>query len=137
MISVDNGTTVTYVYNGVGQRAEKLVGGGYSEMAYGAFGQEAGFYNRSAWGQAFVDFNGNHLAHYQDNTVYFMHSSQLGTAGVVTDSTGAVIQDELHYPWGQTWTLAGTSHEERFGIYRCTIAGSDFPTVDRNLARRQ
>ncbi|MDE3178770.1 MAG: hypothetical protein KGM47_03840 [Acidobacteriota bacterium] len=42
-----------------------------------------------------------------------MHSGRLGTAGIVTDYTGAAIQDELHYPWGQEWTGAGTMMEEQ------------------------
>jgi RHS repeat-associated protein len=27
---------------------------------------------------------------------------------------GNVVQDELHYPWGQEWTMVGTMEEERF-----------------------
>ncbi|MGH9327027.1 MAG: hypothetical protein ACRD2B_10150 [Terriglobia bacterium] len=27
---------------------------------------------------------------------------------------GNVVQDELHYPWGQEWTMVGTLDEERF-----------------------
>ncbi|MGH9325640.1 MAG: RHS repeat domain-containing protein, partial [Terriglobia bacterium] len=38
----------------------------------------------------------------------------VGTTFMVTDSSGNVVQDELHYPWGQEWTMVGTLDEERF-----------------------
>ncbi|MGH9357055.1 MAG: hypothetical protein ACRD10_13065 [Terriglobia bacterium] len=47
MISVDSGTTATYVYNALGQRVEKDVGGYYSEYVYDKDGSQAGEYNRN------------------------------------------------------------------------------------------
>src|SRR5438132_14012329 len=44
-----------------------------------------------------------------------MHSNPLGSTGMLTDQTaGAPLQDELYYPWGQRWALAGTAWDERF-----------------------
>src|SRR5579875_411612 len=41
-------------------------------------------------------------------------------------------QDELHYPWGQEWTLAGTLEEERFAQLRHRDAETSFdPTQYR------
>jgi len=58
---------------------------------------------------------------------------ELGTTAIVTDwSTGNVVQDELHYPWGQEWTLAGTLEEERFAQLRHRDAETSFdPTQYR------
>ncbi|MGH8280302.1 MAG: RHS repeat domain-containing protein [Gammaproteobacteria bacterium] len=47
-------------------------------------------------------------------STYFVHADRVGTTFMVTDSSGNVVQDELHYPWGQEWTMVGTLDEERF-----------------------
>ncbi len=114
MISVDNGTTASYVYNALGERPEADVGGSYTEYVFGKDGNPLGENNRTSWVDTWVDFQGQHIAHYENNETYFIHSNQVGTAGVVTDYSGAIVQDELHYPWGQEWTMAGTMTEERF-----------------------
>jgi RHS repeat-associated protein len=44
----------------------------------------------------------------------FAHADRVGTTFMVTDENGNVVQDELHYPWGQEWTMVGTMEEERF-----------------------
>ncbi len=42
----------------------------------------------------------------------------MGSTSQVTDYSGAMAQDELHYPWGQQWSMVGTSQEERFAKLR-------------------
>lgn len=59
-------------------------------------------------------FNGQHVAHYEDGQTYFMHANNVGTTAFVTDYFGNVVQDELHYPWGEEWTMKGTMMEERY-----------------------
>jgi RHS repeat-associated protein len=54
------------------------------------------------------------VAHYENGETYFMHANSIGATAFVTDYTGAIVQDELHYPWGQEWTMQGTVEEERF-----------------------
>jgi len=49
MISVDSGNTATYVYNALGQRVEKDVGGYYTEYLFDKDGSVAGEYNRTSW----------------------------------------------------------------------------------------
>jgi RHS repeat-associated protein len=58
----------------------------------------------------------------------------------VTDYSGSVAQDELHYPWGQQWQLAGSQVEERFARLGLRDAETSFdPTRYRmygsNLGR--
>src|SRR5487761_1038086 len=114
--SIDNGSTATYVYNAVGQRVEKNVGGAYTEYVYDRSGEEVGENNRSGWTVRVIPFAGRHLAHYQGspNAAYFVHTDKLGSTTQATDYTGAVAQDEIYYPWGQEWNMAGTYQEERF-----------------------
>jgi len=58
---------------------------------------------------------------------------RLGTTAIVTDwSTGNVVQDELHYPWGQEWTMKGTMEEERFAMLQHRDTETSFdPTHSR------
>ncbi len=56
----------------------------------------------------------------------------------MADNTRAIAQDQLFYPWGQTWTMAGTGQETRFaGLrHRDTEAGLD-PTYFRMFSSTQ
>ncbi len=114
LISVDNGTTASYVYNALGWRVEKQVGGTYTEYLFGREGEPVGENNRGTWVDAWVSFQGVHIAHIIGGQTYFAHADRVGTTFMVTDENGNVVQDELHYPWGQEWTRVGTMEEERF-----------------------
>src|SRR5487761_175013 len=136
--SIDSGSTATYTYNALGQRVEKLVGSTYTEYAYNASGEEVGENNRSIWTVRVISFGGRHLVHYQGspNAAYFLHVSKLGSTSQATDYSGAVAQDEIHYPWGEEWAMAGTAEEERFarlGHRDTTETGLD-PTPFRMYA---
>ncbi len=37
---------------------------------------------------------------------------------MATSYSGTLEQDELHYPWGQEWQMAGASEEERYASLR-------------------
>jgi RHS repeat-associated protein len=114
MISVDSGTTASYVYNALGERVEKDVGGTYTEYVFDKNGDPLGEDNRTTWTDTWIDFQGKHVAHYENGEAYFMHDNNVGTTAFVTDYSGAVVQDELHYPWGQEWAVQGTLTEERY-----------------------
>ena len=53
-----------------------------------------------------------------------LHFNSLGTTTVTNDQTGAELQDELFYPWGQDWTRAGQPYLIRF-------AGMAFESPDQ------
>ena len=127
LISVDGGNTASYVYNALGWRVETTVSGTTTDYVYDQNGNPIGSRIPAYWVAYFIDFQGRHLAHYQNREVYFIHTNALGTTGIVTDYTGAVVQDELHYPWGQEWTMVGTLEEERFALlqHRDTETGFD------------
>ncbi len=136
--SVDSGTTASYTYNALGQRVEKLVGSAYTETVYDRSGESLGENNRTTWTQSFVPFNGRHVAHYQNGATYFTHGNSLGSTAQATDYSGSVAQDQLFYPWGQTWTMAGTTQETRFASlrHRDSETGAD-PTLYRMFSSTQ
>jgi RHS repeat-associated protein len=126
-------STASYVYNALGERAERNVGGAYTEYVYDREGSEAGENNRTSWTKSWVAFQGRHLFHFSGGHTYFTHMDSLETTSVVTDySTGAVVQDELHYPWGQPWVLVGALEEERFARLHHRESETDLdPTLYR------
>ncbi len=101
-----------------GQRVEKNLGGTYTEYAFETSGEPIGENNRTSWTAEFFDFQGRHLVHYQSNATYFVHANTVGSTGQVTGYSGSVVQDQLHYPWGQDWAMVGTMQEERFARLR-------------------
>lgn len=141
--SIDSGSTATYTYNAIGRRVEKLVGSTYTEYAYQAFGEDLGENNRTRWTARVIPFAGRHLAHYNDpsgtDAAYFMHSTRIGSTSQVTDYSGSLAQDQLFYPWGQEWKMAGTAQEMRFaslGHRDMTETGLD-PTQFRIFSSTQ
>ncbi len=111
-------STASYTYNALGQRVEKLVGSAYTEIVYDRSGESLGENNRTSWTQSYVPFGGRHVAHYQNSVSYFPHANWLGSTAQVGDYAGAIAQDQLFYPWGQAWTMAGTTQETRFASLR-------------------
>src|SRR5207249_11405424 len=49
---------------------------------------------------------------------YFLHSNHLQSDTQVTDHAGAVLQDQLYYPWGQMWTTGGTMVDSHFAGFQ-------------------
>jgi YD repeat-containing protein len=107
LVSVDNGSTASYVYNALGERVEKGVAGTYTEYVFDKDGIPVGENSRSGWTDTWVIFNGQHVAHYENGVTYFIHANSVGTTAFVTDYTGAVVQDELHYPWARNGRCKG------------------------------
>ncbi len=119
VISVDTGTTASYTYNALDERVEKQVGTAYTEVFYDESGEPVGENSRTSWMQSWVSFAGKHIVHYVANdAAYFIHSNRVGSTGQVTNWAGTVTQDQLYYPWGQEWSMVGTSQENRFAGLR-------------------
>jgi RHS repeat-associated protein len=137
LISVDSGTTASYVYNALGERVEKDAGGTYTEYVFDKDGNPQGENNRTSWTDTWVDFQGKHVVHYQNGEAYFMHDNRIGTTAFVTDYSGAVVQDELHYPWGEEWQESGSMEERYAGLqHRDPETGLD-PTHYRMYSSSQ
>ena len=47
------------------------------------------------------------------NTVYYILKDHLGSASVVTDSTGIVVGEQRYYPYGETRFTSGTIYTDR------------------------
>ena len=93
LLTMDGGTTANITYNALGQMAHNLT----LDTYYNPAGQRiaGGGYNIVPWGNVA-------LVKYGTNT-NFVHGNTVQSSTVVTDQTGAVLQDLLFYPWGQSW----------------------------------
>jgi RHS repeat-associated protein len=103
---------ITYTYDGDGKRVQKSSGKLYW---YGAGSDAldetdlAGNTNNSTFDE-YVFFNGKRIARrdYLNNVSYYF-ADHLGTARVVTDAAGTVLDDSDFYPFGGERSISSTS----------------------------
>ncbi len=132
-----DGSTVTMIYNALGQTAERSSTGANvyrQENLYDVFGGEMATYNGSgnAWWSQNVRLGNRSLLIYFGTTTRLLHANHLGTTTVVTDGTGAELQDQLFYPWGQTWTSVGSVFDLHFAsLWQTEPDSNTYPTPNR------
>src|SRR5690348_272229 len=132
MVSIDSGSTATLKYNSLGQRVERFLptGSWTFDYLFGLNGEELGLYSAgtAAWFDQHVSMGGRVLVMY-GSPLRMLHVNNLGTTTVTTDQTGAELQDELFYPWGQDWTRAGQPYVMHFaGMQGFEDPGLVYPT---------
>ena len=135
LVSVDGGTTESYVYNAFGQQV-RLIAPNFSytwDHLYDPAGQCMGRWSNNAWWASGVFHLGGRLfAVYFDQT-YFIHLNNLGSTMMTTTSQGTVDGDTQLYPWGQDW-LGGTP-EWHFAAFQYGDSATGlYPTLNRQYA---
>jgi RHS repeat-associated protein len=104
-----------YLYDGEGQRVEKVAPAGNTIYVYDAFGQLAAQYN--TFGNSFAC------------TTCYVMTDHLGSVRMVTDQNGAAITRHDYLPFGEEipGSSPSTDMEQRFtGQIRDTETGMDF-----------
>ncbi|HEX5413128.1 MAG TPA: RHS repeat-associated core domain-containing protein [Terriglobia bacterium] len=121
MTSLDSGSTATQKYNALGQRVERFLPNGSWTFDYlfGAGGGELGLYSAgtATWFGQDVPMGGRTLVQYglpNGLPTLILHANKLGSTTVVADQTGAELEDQIAYPWGQTWTTAALGYDRHF-----------------------
>ncbi|HXH48683.1 MAG TPA: RHS repeat-associated core domain-containing protein [Terriglobia bacterium] len=132
MVSVDGGSTATQKYNSLGQRVERfLTNGSWTfDYLFGVNGEELGLYSAgtAAWFDQNVPMGRRVLVMY-GSPLRIVHANNLGTTTVVNDQTGTELQDQLFYPWGQSWTRTGLGYDMRFaGMHQFESPELLYPT---------
>ncbi len=81
---------------------------------HGAGGALLARYTGDSNSRSFVPFNGDLLAEYYCGGMIFDHPDEIGSATTATDCTGNNLQERLFYPFGESWTGAGSlgMHQE-------------------------
>jgi len=109
-------------FNALGQRVETQLpsaGGWRYEYLYDPWGREHGSYWDGAglppgWLERNIDLGPRQIATYYGDYTRLLHHNHLGSTLQVSYGTGANAQDQLYYPWGQQWQLAGTGEDGHF-----------------------
>jgi RHS repeat-associated protein len=135
LVSVDGGTTESYVYNALGQQV-RLIAPNFSytwDHLYDPAGQWMGRWSNNAWwASGIFHLDGRLFAVYFDQT-YFIHVNNLGSTVMTTTAQGAVNGDTQLYPWGQDW-LGGTP-EWHFAAFQYGDSATGlYPTLNRQYA---
>ena len=101
LVSVDASTT--YTLNGLGQRIKKDSGGNVTIYAYDVQGQLIGEYDQAgAVIEETVYLGSQPVAVFKQNNIYYIHTDQLNTPRVITDSTNTVVWRWDSDPFGTT-----------------------------------
>ncbi|TAN30640.1 RHS repeat-associated core domain-containing protein, partial [bacterium] len=128
LISVDNGSTASYVYGPEGRRVHEDVGGVVKEFVYGAGGQELTVVNASQGliaGETYV--GGRYLGTQTASAFVWAASDELGTARVRTNASGAPIETDTSWPFGAYLNNVGSVSNLHFtGKYRDGSSGLDY-----------
>ena len=105
------------VYNALGQFAEGYYSGGSSSLLYDPSGQWIGQYNSAGywWGE-YVRLGGRVVAFNSQSAgiTVFLHKDMQTTTHMATGPDGSVLQDQVFYPWGQSWYNLATWYQQEF-----------------------
>lgn len=142
MISVDNGSTATYLYDALGNRVRKVSGGYTLDSQYDIEGRQVAYGNTSPSFVTWQDFlyAGGRFAGFYASGTRFVHTNLAQSSTELTNQAGTETQDELYYPWGGRWVTQGTVEDERFaGLQRrdseTELDPTHFRTYNSSLGR--
>ena len=99
-------TTVCYLYDALGHRAESNYGSTQLDFLHNLDGHVIGDWENNpggytGWATGYVYLNGGLLAQYQGSTTHFAHSDHLGSTRSLTDVNQAVVQNLDYLPFGE------------------------------------
>lgn len=95
------GASTSYVYNALGQRVEKLVGGAATYYLYNLAGRAVTMLGASGgWLRGTVFAGSAPLATYNNGATYFGYADWLGTERVEATATGGPFETCTSLPYG-------------------------------------
>ncbi len=105
LISVDGGSTASYVYDALGQRANKTLASTYVDYIRDLGGSVVAEWGpgcgSSCWTTGYVYLGGQLLAEYSNGTTYFAQHDHLGSTRLFTDVNAGGIQAWDYLPYGE------------------------------------
>ena len=108
-----NGSTVgSYTYNAFEQRVQKVAGGVTTQFVFDRFGHLLEEANGSGVAQKeyiWLDDLPVAMVNVATNTIYFIHTDQLGTPQKITDGAANVVWDGIFDPFGNAITITGAN----------------------------
>jgi RHS repeat-associated protein len=116
----------TYTYDGDGNRLKKSTGTLY--WGAGPLAESDLAASTTSW-KEYVFFGGKRVAKRtaSNSTVHYFFSDHLGSSSVVTNSTGATLEEDMdYYPYGGTALGTSSDHYLFNGKERDTESGLDY-----------
>jgi RHS repeat-associated protein len=124
--TVDSGSTWSFTYNALGERAEWAHPGGADEHLFDPSGTWLG----TAGAYSLVRFNGRNWVVYGGGETYFVHANNLGSTTMQTKHDGSVVEDMAFYPFGAVWAQPLNGYGYNFASlpYRDVATNADITT---------
>jgi len=107
VITVDGGSTASYVYDALGRRAQPKVGANTVDFIYDQAGRVITQMN-PAWHWSELYASGLHVVTYAAGATYFDHNDWLGTVRARSDVTGASSETCSSLLFGDAQNCTGT-----------------------------
>ena len=108
---LNSAASLTYTYDGEGKRVEKSRGTYYWRDRSGTVLAETN--TSGATQNEYIYFNGARIARHDSTThVYYYFSDQIGTAQLISNSTGTVCYDSDSTPFGYQMVYTSTCTQE-------------------------
>jgi RHS repeat-associated protein len=116
LVSVDGGTTATYIYDHQNRRLKKSVGSGTHYVWQGS--QVLSEHNASS-GAVLIDYvyAGSQMIAMEDGNRKFFLSDRLSVRAVITDGNGGIQGVQSHLPFGEDLTSTGQTEKHRLTSY--------------------
>jgi RHS repeat-associated protein len=109
MLTVDGGSTATYIYDASGQRVEETVNGGApTDFIYDQQGHAVTEATATVWDRSELYAGGSHVALYANGTTYFMHTDWLGSTKNQSDMSGNSAQWCSYLPFADGFDCPGS-----------------------------
>lgn len=119
IVSVDGGSTATYVYDAEGRRVQKSAGGVTTEYLHDLSGGVVVEYQGGGWSKVYSYLNGGLVSQYvSGGTTYFALNDHLGSTRVLTDMTPTVADALDFAPFGEQIAGGSTSSHKFTGYER-------------------
>ncbi len=123
------GATSSYTYDGNSLRVKKISGGTTTVYIFSGTKVLAEYVNGAAPAaptREYIYSGSALLAKIEGGTTQYFHQDHLSNR-VVTDSTGTVVEQKGHYPFGEAWYEGATPNKLKFTSYeRDTESGNDY-----------
>ena len=103
LTQVDSGTTAKYQYDGNARRVDRATTSGTTDYVYDSAGNIIADVTgtNNTWNQEYIYLNGRSIAQYGSSTIYFVHRDHLGSARLMTNLSGCVVDSLDYLPYGE------------------------------------
>jgi RHS repeat-associated protein len=128
----------TYTYDGASLRVKKVSGGTTTVYVFSGQKVIAEYENGAAVGsptREYVYLGSQRLAKIEGGATTYYHHDHL-SARVMTNTSGSVIAQSGHFPFGENWYETGGTNKLRFTSYeRDAESGNDFAIFRYHISR--